>query len=475
MNNNMTPTTKTKPFAYFIIFFAGIGGMLYGYDLGVISGALIFMQTSLHLNEAELSSIVAAVLGGGAVATLITGYLADKFGRRTMISIAGGIFIIGVLLVIFSNTFDSILAGRLVQGIGIGIITIIIPLYLTEAAPSSIRGRSVTVFQLFLTGGILLAFLVDLVFTPSGNWRGMFACVLVPGILLFLGSFCLTKSPRWLYSQGRQQEAFEALKKSHSREEAELDIKEMQQVNLERTNLSITKFFTKLCQRKYLIPFLIALAVACLNQLTGINSILQFSTLILKSTGISTNFISMLGSVGVGLINFIVTIIAISLIDKVGRKPLLTVGTAGTMLALFYSGFICFLPDSPLKGALLALGLFIFILFFAIGPGVVVWLALSELLPMAIRSKGMAICLFVNSAVSSILASIFLVFVRKAGYESVFFLCGICTIFYFLLSAFILPETKNETLEEIELHFEEASKKRHKLKAQKKTQKKEQL
>lgn len=445
---------KIKPFAYFLIFFAGIGGMLYGYDIGVIAGALVFMQKTIQLTDFELSTIVAAVLGGGAIATLVTGYLADRFGRRTMIIIAGFIFIVGVISLVFAQDYTTILISRVVQGIGIGIVTIIIPLYITETAPSSIRGRSVTVFQLFLTAGILLALLVDLAFTHSGNWRAMFACVLVPGFILFIGSFFLTKSPRWLYAQQHKKEALRVLEKIHSPSEAKKNINEMKQLNMAKNDLGAWEFFEKIMQRKYLFPFLIALAIACLNQLTGINSILQFSTLILKSTGISSNFVSILGSVGVGVINFVMTIIALSLIDKVGRKPLLIIGTAGTTLALLYSGFICLMPDSITKGALLCVGLGGFILFYAIGPGVVVWLALSELLPMSIRSKGMAICLFVNSTISAILASVFLVIVHHAGYQAIFWLCGGFTLLYFILAAFILPETKGKTLEEIEMHFE---------------------
>lgn len=454
MNTTTDYRHKVKPFAYFIIMFAGLGGMLYGYDIGVISGALLFMKHSLNLTNTEVSSIVAAVLSGGAVATLVTGYLADRFGRRRMISIAAAIFIIGVVLLVFSNSFGMLLTARLIQGIGVGIITIIIPLYLAETAPTTIRGRSVTVFQLFLTGGILLAFLVDLAFTHSGDWRGMFACVLVPGVLLFVGSFFLTKSPRWLYSQGQLKEALVALRKSESEEEALRDLEEMKQTHLSETKLSVGQFISKLFQKRYTKPFLIALAVASLNQLTGINSILQFVTLILHSTGLSSDFISMLGGVGVGLINFIVTIIALSLIDKMGRKPLLMIGTAGTCIALFFSGYLCTWPDSIMKGSLLTVGLFGFIFFYAIGPGVVVWLVLSELLPMSIRSKGMAVCLFVNSAISAILASVFLIMAHDFGFQSVFWLCGACTALYFLVAMFALPETKNKSLEEIELCFD---------------------
>lgn len=445
---------KVKPFAYFIILFAGIGGMLYGYDIGVISGALIFMERSIHLTDFELSTIVGSVLGGGAIATLVSGYLADRFGRRTMISVASGIFIIGVVSLILAQSYLTILISRLIQGIGVGIITIIIPLYLTETAPSSIRGRSVTVFQVFLTAGILIAFLVDLAFADSANWRGMFACVLVPGILLFIASFYLIRSPRWLYAHGLYDEALAALKKTSSDAEAALDFEEMKLTKVNENNLTLKQFFHELTQGKYRKPFLIALAIACLNQLTGINSVLQYSTFILRNTGLDSDFISMLGSVWLGLINFIVTLVALPLIDRLGRKPLLSVGTAGAMIMLFFLGTVCFLDDSVFKGTLLTCGFCIYILFYAIGPGVVVWLALSELLPMTIRSKGMAVCLFVNSTVSSILASFFLILVHHFGYQSVFFLCAVCTLLYFLLAAFVLPETKNQSLEEIEMKFQ---------------------
>jgi SP family galactose:H+ symporter-like MFS transporter len=463
--NNLSPSIdpgaarkRIKPFAYFILFFAGIGGALYGYDIGVITGTLLFIQKSIHFTPNQLSFFVASMLVGGALSILITGPLADIFGRRQMISVAGIIFIIGILILITANSYHAVLLGRLIQGVGVGIITIIIPLYLIETAPSAIRGRSVTVFQLFLTGGIVVASAIDLIFAPTGNWRAMFACVLVPAIILSLGSFCLVNSPRWLFSKGRKEEAYKALLRSQFPEEADLDMQEMEQMKFETTNTSIAEFMRKLTKRQYAIPFIIALAIACFNQLTGINSILQFSALILNDTGLGSTFVSMIGSVVVTAINFIVTIIAILLIDKLGRKPLLVTGTAGVAISLIYSGFVCLLANSPLKGVLLTIGLCGFIAFFAIGPGVVVWLALSELLPMSIRSKGMAVCLFVNSMVSSLLASIFMGLVSFAGYQTVFWLCGLCTVAYCLVAIISLPETKGKTLEQIEEIFQNKAK-----------------
>lgn len=159
-------------FTFFIVLFAGIGGVLYGYDIGVISGALLFMKKDISLSTTELSLIVAAVLVGGSIATFISGPLADYFGRKKMISIAAVFVIVGTIVLVGSYEFSTVLTGRLIQGIGIGIITIVIPLYLSETAPSQLRGRSVATFQLFLTGGILLAYVIDILFAHSGDWRG---------------------------------------------------------------------------------------------------------------------------------------------------------------------------------------------------------------------------------------------------------------------------------------------------------------
>ncbi|MBN2689790.1 MAG: MFS transporter [Gammaproteobacteria bacterium] len=165
-----------KVFALFIMGFAALGGILYGYDIGIIAGALIFMKHGIALSLGQISILVAAVLGGGSLATLVSGPLADRLGRRTLITTAAVLFILGILILVSSHSFDGILIGRLIEGVGVGVITIIIPLYLAEAAPAAIRGSGVTAFQLFLTAGILVAYLVALLFAPFHNWRGMFLC-----------------------------------------------------------------------------------------------------------------------------------------------------------------------------------------------------------------------------------------------------------------------------------------------------------
>lgn len=446
----MQDRAKKRRFVLYIIVLAAIGGMLYGYDIGIIAGALLFIHNTIAMTDNETSFLVAAVLGGGALATLVTGVLADWFGRRNTFVAAALIFISGVLGVSFAETYPELLIGRLTQGIGVGIITIAIPLYLSESLPSHVRGRGTSAFQLFLTAGILLASLISLYFVPSGNWRGMFLSATLPAIVLFVGGLFLPTSPRWLFMKGRYDQALAVLRLSRSDEEAETEFNEMRSVLIEQqSDIKHT-----LWQKRYMLPLLIAFAVAILNQLTGINSLLQFSAVILKNSGLSSDLVAVTGSSAITGLNFLVTIVALSLIDKLGRKFLLCVGTAGVTLAMVYCGAVfAFMAPGALKGYMLLGGTLGFILFFAIGPGVVVWLALSELLPSRIRSKGMAVGLFLNSLASTLLAAVFMDLVRHLGYAGTFWLCGFFTLLYFLVAFFLMPETKDQTLEQIEAKF----------------------
>lgn len=428
--------------------FAGIGGMLYGYDIGVISGALPFMQQEIALSTVQLSMIVAAVLGGGSIATLVSGGLADVFGRKRLIVAAACIFIIGVIFLISADTFVGVLVGRIIQGVGVGIVTIVVPLYLVETMPHRYRGRSIAIFQCFLTAGILLASVVDLKFLDNGDWRVMFACALIPGALLFLGAYKLCESPRWLLTKGKELAARKALACCNDPAEVEKELLEMK--TLQRQHITKTNFFKK----QYRVPFFIALAIACLNQMTGINSLLQFSTFIIMKSGLTSPMVSMLGTLGITLLNFLTTILAFFLIDKVGRRPLMLIGTAGITAALIFLASVSFfVPISPLQGYLTIAGMLVYIMAFAIGPGVIVWLCLSEILPTPIRGNGMAVCLFANSLTSTVLAGVFLAIAHAVGYAGNFMLCGIATLLYFILVYRFLPESNQKTLEEIEQNF----------------------
>lgn len=448
---------KTNKFIFFIAGLVSLGGILYGYDVGVISGALLFVRNSIQLTDAQLSLIGGGMFWGGLVGTFIAGPLADWFGRRFIIITSSLAVIIGVSLILIAHTFTELFIARLLLGTGIGIVSVGVPLYVAEIVPSQSRGKFVTFFQLLLTFGIVLAYFVDLFFTPSGNWRAMFAVLLIPAVVLLLGAFLLPETPRWLLAKRQESKAREILSKMHDHNPAELEASISSiQASLQESHVAWSEFFSY----RFLLPAIVAILIAIFNQLTGINSFLQYAPLILKNAGISSNVVSMMGSTGIGALNFIFTIVAIAFIDTLGRRPLLLIGVGGVMVTEIYLGLInYFMPVSHISGILSLIGLLSFIIFFAVGPGVVVWLAISELFPTRVRGKGIAICLFFSSLSSAALTTFFLPLVKFLGVGQTYWLFAFFTGCYFLLTYFFLPETKAKSLEEIQSVFFDKKKK----------------
>ena len=449
MDKNMQ--NKKNMFLFFIAGLVSVGGILYGYDMGVISGALLFIKNTIPMSDLQMGVIVGAVLGGGLVGTLLAGSVGDYFGRRYLILASSVIFIFGVVAILLANSFIVLLLARLLLGVGVGVVVVAVPLYVAEIVPAADRGKYVTFFQLLLTFGIVLAYFVDLLFTSSGNWRAMFAIVLIPSFILFFGMFILPETPRWLMANRQLEKAKQVLRRVRNTEsEVSRDIQEIQR-GLQEVRKSTWR---ELFSYQLLLPSLIAVAIAIFNQLTGINLFLQYAPLILKNAGIGSNFVSMLGSAGIGVLNFLFTIIAIVLIDTLGRRPLLLTGIVGVITAEIFLGAInYFIPGSPNAGVLSLMGLLFYIIFFAIGPGVVVWLVISELFPTEIRGKGIALCLFFNSLASTLLATFFLPIVKYLGMGQTYWLFAFFSLGYFLVVFFFLPETKARSLEEIQHYF----------------------
>ncbi len=439
---------------FLMVICSGLGGILYGYDIGVISGALLFIRKTIPMNDFQIGIIVGAVLGGGFIANLITGSLADLFGRRTMIIIASLVFIIGIVAILETQSFVWLLVSRLILGIGVGIVSVAVPLYLSEVAPTRVRGMSVTVFQLFLTFGIVLAYFVDLLFTPSGNWHGMFAVLFIPSLLLLIAMLYLPESPRWLVANKKNDQAKNVLSRTRPHFEA--------QIELEAIHDSLTQSkssWGELFSAKLILPLFIAMFIAASNQLTGINSILQYAPLIIKKAGIHSHTLLMKDTVVIGLVQFITCILALFLIDKVGRKALLIIGTGGLIVADTFLALVAHSHISlHLQGVFQLAGLIAWIIFYAIGPGVVVWLVFAELLPTRVRGRGVALCLFFNSLCSAVLSSVFLPIIDHIGMANTYWLLGFFTLLYFLVAVFLLPETKGKSLEEIQSYFENKTK-----------------
>lgn len=435
-----------KRYLICIILLVGTGGILYGFDVGVISGALLLIQKTIAMSKTQLEIIVGAVFGGSLLGTLFSGPLADKIGRRFVIAIAAATFIAGIFCIISSKGFEFLFVGRLLLGGGIGIVSVAVPLYALELAPTEHRGLCVSVFQLFLTSGILAAFFIDMLLVRSGNWHAMFEVVLIPAAVLFVGVIFLPESPRWLLIKDKKDEAISILNKLHPPEEVALELRQIER-SLTAKEGSWRQLFTK----RLALPLMVSVSIAILQQLTGINTILQYAPVMLKSAGFSSNYISMLGSVGIGFVNLIFTIAGMLLVDKVGRRPLLLTGLVGIVLSELMLGFVQFISISlHLKALLSLLGLLVFIMSFAVGPGVVIWLVMSELFPTNVRGKGLAFCLFFNSLGSTVASSLFYTLTASITLGGVYWLAAFFSLCYFLVAKFGLPETRARSLEEIQ-------------------------
>ena len=571
---------------------AGLGGLLYGIDVGIIAGALPYLEATSGLTANQLSVVVAAVLLGSVLSTLFAGMLADWMGRKRLMASSGLLFVLSIPLIALAHGYGPLVFGRLLQGMSGGLIGVVVPLYLAECLGASNRGKGAGVFQWLLTLGIVAAALIGLYFSvrveevaklhdaaklfafKDSAWRLIFWVSLPPGVLFVLGSLFVAESPRWLYRLGRKEDARTALLRSRSPQQAELELGEMEAtLAAERAQADTAGKFHResLLSRKYAVPFILACVILACNQATGVNSIIGYNATILIQAGLSDKQ-AHIGYAVLTLVNFLMTMIGVVLVDRKGRKFLLALGSAGIIVSLLAVGLVfrqterqrvdcagaiqalvtpdqkavitfgeadaarwladrgaagdalrgkskslsviysygdfrsaskvvrstdegaqleldrdsCVPPNkvvaffanpfasldaartAPLKienallapipsegnGVLTALFIFCFIAFFAIGPGVCVWLALSELMPTRIRSNGMSVALLINQAVSTTIAVIFLPVVGKYGYGTMFFAFAACTVAYFVTAAFFLPETKGKTLEEIEAHFE---------------------
>jgi MFS family permease len=549
-------TPNTVLYGRYLLFIAGLGGLLYGIDVGIIAAALLYLSKTISLTVEQTSIIVAAVLGGGMISSLVAGVLADWFGRKTMMIVSGFLFVASVGLIVLSQGFLPLFLGRLLQGMSGGVIAVVVPLYLAECLGAQHRGRGTAIFQFMLTFGIVIAALTGFFYTrqaetaiaaAAGNpvliklaqnhaWRGMFLSVIYPGLIFFLGAFFLSETPRWLVRRGKVSEAMIALRRAVSPEEAEVEMREMQALTLENKRQTASG---SLLRRKYVVPFVLACLVLSLNQTTGINSVLGYLVIILKQAGMTASHATQ-GDVAVKIVNCVMTLVGVALVDRKGRKFLLNLGTGGIVLACLCAGIVfhhfesdrrdvlsqvqsavvsnavslpvnsttlgpdengrpmaltvlystgsgsrvaTVLSNDPnpvlnirpestdhgtlvikraqygpvpteTSGWLITACLALFITSYSFGPGVVVWLMLSELMPTRIRALGMGIALLLNQGISTLIAAVFLPVVGNHGYFAMFFFWAGCTILYFLTSAFLLPETKGKSLEEIELHFE---------------------
>ena len=431
---------------------AGLGGMLYGIDFGVIAAAEPYMKAMGIYSDSKISHIVGAVLLGGLVSSITSGWLCDFFGRKKTIVLSSAMFLAAIPAVSLSlGCYPALFAGRVLQGMSAGYMAVAMPMYLAEVLPADIRGRGTGVFQFFLGFGLVIAAGVGcLIATWYGAsdtadaagrvaaWGANFWWTMVPIAVLLILSLRLPESPVWL----EKKLSHPASPISHSS--------------------SPVSHHSSLLSRRYVVPFLLAVLVLTFNKTTGMSSFTSYLVTILHEAGFEGIFANW-GQLVVKLTNMLVTIAAAALVDRKGRTWLLKVGTGGMTIGLASIGTVFLaieqfgMEANNFTGLMTLFAFFFMQVFYALGPGICVWLVLSELMPSRIRANGMAIALFMNQLVAWGLASWFRPWVAEWGWASMFYFFAINGVLYFITACFI-PETKGKKLEELEHLFERNSK-----------------
>ncbi|OEC87635.1 MULTISPECIES: sugar porter family MFS transporter [Methanobacterium] len=443
---------KEKNIQFVIIAAAitAIGGMLFGYDTGVISGAILFIRQAFSLSSTAQEIVVSSVLIGAVIGASISGFLADKYGRRIMVIAAAFVFGIGAIFTALTPDVYTLIAGRIVVGIAIGIASFIAPLYIAEVAPVSIRGALVSLNQLAITVGIVISYLVDFAFASSGGWRWMLGLAVVPSIILGVGMYLMPPSPRWLYSKGRIDKARSVLERIRMTKNVSEEMKEIRASLVCEQECKWSEILDPVVRP----ALIIGIGLAAFQQLTGINTVIYYAPTILEFAGFQSAAISILATAGIGMINVIMTVVAISLIDRVGRRPLLLIGIIGMITSLATLGIAFVLPGlSTSLGLLSVISLMVYVGSFAIGLGPVFWLMISEIYPLRIRGRAMSTATIVNWGTNLVVAITFLSLIQLIGTPGTFWLYSIIGIITWVFVYFLVPETKGKSLEEIEMEL----------------------
>ena len=470
-----------RRYNFMLFAMCGLAGLLYGIDMGLIAAALPYIKATCGFSEHQLSTIVAAVMLGCIPGTMCAAWVAERTGRLAAMKATALVFAAAVPLICLSGgNFWGMLAGRLLQGVGCGFMGIAASLFIVESATSETRGRGTGMIQLVLCIGLVAAALIGLgatvwfgeadaedvsIAAKTHVWQAMFWLSIIPTAVLFGGLFFLKESPRWLYKRGRTEECFAVLCKNNPPDEARRIIADLERNRVAqtvRTENGAAKL-DSLFQRKYVVPFLLATLIPVFNQASGVNSLLNYSVVLMQRAGLvgtEANFADTL----IKSANLLFTCIAMVLVDRKGRKFLLSIGTAGITFGLIAVGtlYLCvergWLASGPVTGWLIAAAFVVFIGGFAIGPGVCVWLVMTELMPLRFRAGGLMVAQFLAMGASYTLAQTFLPWSGRFGDSSVFLALSVVGVLYFLTVIVFLPETRGKSLEEIERSFAEKAK-----------------
>jgi sugar porter (SP) family MFS transporter len=423
-----------------------LGGLLFGYDTGVVSGALLFVKKDFGgLSSFQQELVTSLLLVGAVLGALTAGRLADRIGRRITVLITAAVFIAGVLLAAFTPTYPLLLVARIIIGLAVGSASMVVPLYIGEIVPPRLRGGLVSLNQLAITAGILVSYLIDYGLSDSGNWRLMFGLAVIPAAALFVGMLFQKESPHWLIRQGRDDEARAVLQRVRNEGDIDAEIREVHEISQQQGS------YRDLISPRVRPLLMVGVLLAVFQQITGINTVIYYAPTLLQGAGLGNNA-ALLANVVNGCVNVAMTIVAIWLLDKVGRRPLLLSGTTGMAVGMVIVA-CSFIGGSDLHGAaaiIAIIGLLVYTGSFAIGLGPVFWLLIAEIYPLRIRGAAMSVASMANWAANFVVTISFLTLLSAIGGVGVFFLFGFLTLVALGYFWRRVPETKGRSLQEIE-------------------------
>lgn len=449
---SLTLGTSQQPnssrFVYIAAAISALGGMLFGYDTGVISGAILFLQQDFTLSPTLEEIVVSSVVLGALLGAAVGGTLTDRFGRRIVLIVTAVLFALGAVGTALAPTVFWLIIGRVIVGMAIGVASFTTPLYISEISPVTMRGRFVSFNQIALTSGIVIAYLVDYALAGIRGWRWMFGLAAVPSALLGIGMVFMPESPRWLVSHGRVVKGRSVLQRIRATAAVDIEVQDIRQSSVQQSGN-----WAELSSPSLRPAMIVGVGLALFQQVTGINTVIYYAPTIFQSAGFATASVAILATAGVGIVNVLMTMVALLLLDRVGRRPLLLIGIAGMVISLAVLGTAFLFPHLPVLRWVAAGSLMLYVGSFAVGLGPVFWLLISEIYPVKIRGLAMSIATVANWGANLFVALTFLTLVQVLGRPGTFWLYGLVGIGAWIFAYALVPETKGRSLEDIEAHW----------------------
>ncbi|MGB6973552.1 MAG: sugar porter family MFS transporter [Terracidiphilus sp.] len=444
--SNVNPQVRSG-LIWRVSFIAGLGGILYGYDMGIIAAALIFVRSTFSLSTKMQEMVVSIVLVGAMLGAIYGGAIADRIGRKGTLLWGGGVFIFGSILAPLSPNVGTLIAARMLLGIAIGFTSVTAPVYVSELSPPQSRGRLIGLYQFALTLGIAIADLVGYWLAGRQAWRIMFGIGAVPAIIFLLMVLTLPESPRWLFSKNRTADAKRVLDSYTDEAGAQLFLADIRN----GLAMQVETRWSALWSPAVRGSLVIAVGFTILQQVTGINTIIYYGPQIFTLAGITSNSHAIFATLLVAITNVLATVIALALVDRIGRKPLLYAGVGGMTVSLFALA-VAFHFQAALGASLgifATVCLMLYITCFAASMGPIAWILVAEVFPLRLRGRGAAAATL-GSGVSNFIVSVtFLSLIKAAGNSLTFGIYGVFCILTLLFTRFIIPETKGRELESI--------------------------